>query len=722
MPGYFSCSRFMFKKRHFRWQFYVTFIMIFLFLHDVSAQDAAIDSLKKILPQLRDTARVGCLNRISAAYTKILMWEACYKQLDSARSYALLARDEGIALNHLRGVAQAYANLGELECEGGNFNKAEPFLKQSAEVYASLNLHPELNWVRITLGWSLFPQGKFTEARENLQKAAAYYNSVSNVMLESRAYRMIGNTYADQGYFLQAFENTQKAYVMGRKPGDTFGSLFSPEKKGDLFLLNEDTTSALMYYEESAKYAKSNGLKKAYLERMIEIHFLKKEYDSAFFFHHKYAEHIRNDFNDPEVQEFRLMVSYQKLGQLLLIFGKKDEAIKRLQEAVFFFKNTNEVNRQLTNLQLITEAFDKQFNNKEVLANAKQMIELGEKVGKRKFVRDGNWFVWRVYDREHNLPLAYAAHVKYSRLTAEIESDQHKRKIAVAEWLEKEKQLEAEVNILNSENEVKQAQLKTQLLIKKILVGGLVGFTLLGIILFRNLSLKRRNEKLQNETKQTALEKRATELEMQTLRAQMSPHFIFNSLNSINHFILQSDNVQASEYLAKFSRLIRLILQNSRAPFISLESELEALQLYLELEAVRFNHHFQYNINLEEGIDPSLVKVPPIIIQPYAENAIWHGLMQKEDRGKLDIKFFQRDGELFCEITDDGIGRDKARKIKSNSKSTHKSMGMKITAERLALLQKENRSEDYIKITDLTLADGTPGGTEVLLKIPAQYD
>ena len=691
-------------------------------MHDASAQDVDIDSLKRILPQLRDTARIDCLNRISAVYTKFLVWEACYKQLDSARSYALLASEEGIALNYLRGVAQAYANLGELECEGGKFNKAEPFLRQSAELYASLNLRPELNWVRITLGWCLFIQGNFTEARDHLQKAAAYYNSVSNVMLESRTYRMIGNTYAEQGYFLLAFENTQKAYLMGRKPGDTYGNLNSPEKKGDLFLINEDTATALMYYHESARYAKSHGLKKAYFERMIDIHFLTKQYDSALFFHDKYADHIKKDFNDPAVQQFRLMVSHDRLGQLLLIFGRKSEAIKTLQEAVSFFKNTNDINHLLINLQLITEAFDKQLNNKEVLANAKQMIEFAEKVGKRKFVRDGKWFVWKVYDREHNLPLAYAAHVQYSRLTAEIDSDQHKRKIAVAEWIEKEKQLEAEVNILNSENEVKQEQLKTQLLIKKILIGGLAGFTLLGLIFFRNLSLKRRNEKLQNEKKQTALEKRATELEMQTLRTQMSPHFIFNSLNSINHFILESDNVQASEYLAKFSRLIRLILQNSRAPFISLESELEALQLYLELEAVRFNHHFQYNINLEEGIDPSLVKVPPIIIQPYAENAIWHGLMQKEDKGKLDIKFFQRDGELFCEITDDGIGREKSRKIKSNSKSTHKSLGMKITAERLALLQKENRSEYYIKITDLILADGTPGGTEVLLKIPAQYD
>ena len=145
-------------------------------------------------------------------------------------------------------------------------------------------------------------------------------------------------------------------------------------------------------------------------------------------------------------------------------------------------------------------------------------------------------------------------------------------------------------------------------------------------------------ERSEKERQLSELKQKATELEMKALRAQMNPHFIFNSLNSINRFIMQSDKSQASRYLTKFSRLIRLILQNSQASLITLDSELESLQLYLSLEALRFNNHFDYKISVATNVDAISLKVPPLILQPYVENAIWHGLMHKEEKGQLDIE------------------------------------------------------------------------------------
>ena len=212
---------------------------------------------------------------------------------------------------------------------------------------------------------------------------------------------------------------------------------------------------------------------------------------------------------------------------------------------------------------------------------------------------------------------------------------------------------------------------------------------------------------------------KAAELEMQALRAQMNPHFIFNSLNSINRFILQNNKEQASEYLTKFSRLVRLILQNSQASLITLESELEALELYLELEALRFNNRFSYKISVSDDTDPEVIKVPPLIIQPYAENAIWHGLMHKGSKGNLEIKIYKKDDVLYCKIIDDGIGRKKAGALKSKSASTNKSMGIKITESRIALMQM-NGSAKSVEIKDLVYADGSAAGTEVILRIPVK--
>ena len=212
------------------------------------------------------------------------------------------------------------------------------------------------------------------------------------------------------------------------------------------------------------------------------------------------------------------------------------------------------------------------------------------------------------------------------------------------------------------------------------------------------------------------------ELEMQALRAQMNPHFIFNSLNSINMFILEKNKLQASEYLSKFSRLVRLILQNSQEALIPLERELEALQLYLELESLRFAQRFEYKIAMGDEVDTTVLKVPPLIVQPYVENAIWHGLMHKKEKGHLEIELYQEKEILSCKITDDGIGRKKAAELRSKSASTHNSTGIKITESRIAMMQKMNGSERSVEIKDLAHPDGGAAGTEVLIKIPRCYD
>lgn len=228
-------------------------------------------------------------------------------------------------------------------------------------------------------------------------------------------------------------------------------------------------------------------------------------------------------------------------------------------------------------------------------------------------------------------------------------------------------------------------------------------------------------ERSEKDRQLAELSQKATELEMQALRAQMNPHFIFNSLNSINMFILENNKLQASEYLSKFSRLVRLILQNSQETFIPLEKELDALQLYLELESLRFQDKFEYRISVSDEIDITVLKVAPLIIQPYVENAIWHGLMHKKEHGHLAVELYQEGRTLLCKITDDGIGRKQASALKGSSAAT-KSLGMRITADRIALLQQQKDKNTSIFITDLMLPDGKPGGTEVLIKIPVNYD
>ena len=230
-----------------------------------------------------------------------------------------------------------------------------------------------------------------------------------------------------------------------------------------------------------------------------------------------------------------------------------------------------------------------------------------------------------------------------------------------------------------------------------------------------------RNRLLQKERErnhQNELKQKATELEMQALRAQMNPHFIFNSLNSINNFILKNDKLQASEYLIKFSKLIRQILENSTLTLISLEQELETLILYIELEALRFQHKFNYEIIFSKDLDITSIKVPPLILQPFVENAIHHGLMPKEGPGHLKITITEMDGELFLKIEDDGIGRYKSGLINAHASHKHKSLGLNVTTERIGLLNYQHAENSKVEVNDLTDEQGKASGTEISINIP----
>jgi LytS/YehU family sensor histidine kinase len=225
-------------------------------------------------------------------------------------------------------------------------------------------------------------------------------------------------------------------------------------------------------------------------------------------------------------------------------------------------------------------------------------------------------------------------------------------------------------------------------------------------------------QNLENEKRENALQQRTTELEMQALRAQMNPHFIFNCLNAINHFILVNEVNTASDYLTKFSRLIRIVLDNSFRKYIFLSEELESLRLYIELEQIRFDHHFSFDISLKEVSDMDNIVIPPMLLQPFVENAIWHGLMYKEGSGTLDVELTKENEILICTITDNGIGRKRSAELKSTLSINKKSLGMNITASRLHLLNEGMGNHIELQITDLSDNVGQAAGTRVVITIP----
>lgn len=210
-----------------------------------------------------------------------------------------------------------------------------------------------------------------------------------------------------------------------------------------------------------------------------------------------------------------------------------------------------------------------------------------------------------------------------------------------------------------------------------------------------------------------------SKIELKALRTQMNPHFVFNSLNAIQHYIFNTKSEEAIKYLNKFARLVRIILNNSEKPTVTVGEDLEALKLYLELEQMRFEEKFEYEIIIDESVDPDYDIMPPLLMQPYVENAILHGLNPKPVKGKLTIRLYSKNNFLICTITDNGIGREKAAEIRRTMPiKNHKSMGMKITEDRLRILNEINNSHLSVSISDLKDDDGKSTGTRVDLFVP----
>jgi hypothetical protein len=241
----------------------------------------------------------------------------------------------------------------------------------------------------------------------------------------------------------------------------------------------------------------------------------------------------------------------------------------------------------------------------------------------------------------------------------------------------------------------------------------LLTLSILAGLRWRIATVKKREEE------KNRLKEQMAELENQALRSQMNPHFIFNCLNSINGFVVSNNPDEASRFVTKFSRLIRLILDNSKEPFVSLEQELAALKIYIELEKMRFASKFDSNIEIEDAINTSGIFVPPMIFQPFVENSIWHGLLHKETPGKLLIHVDIVADILQVSIEDDGIGRAAAAELKSKTALKNKSYGLAITRQRIINF---NKGEQFKIPTAVVVEDkfddqNRANGTRIVLKL-----
>ncbi|MEP6926472.1 MAG: histidine kinase [Ginsengibacter sp.] len=316
-----------------------------------------------------------------------------------------------------------------------------------------------------------------------------------------------------------------------------------------------------------------------------------------------------------------------------------------------------------------------------------------------------------IYDEKKDKDSSLIYYRVYRKAFDSLFSENHSVIINESEWVLKRKEMEN-----RNLQQLSQLQ-KREIIFKNALLLAALIFLILTFIIafFVNKSIQSKKKRTEDSFKQ-----KIAESQIQSLRAQMNPHFIFNCLNSIENFMMQNEKRKASDYLHKFSLLIRTILESSRNELTTIPLDMEALKLYVELEQMRFNNKFCY----KENIDPRLItgdyNVPSLLIQPYVENAIAHGIAHSDRADlKLKVSAILENDYIKYVIEDNGIGRNQSADYNKLNKLHHKSLGLQITRDRIHLFNREQNFDEYIKIIDLYNSDNKPAGTRVEVKIKA---
>lgn len=359
-----------------------------------------------------------------------------------------------------------------------------------------------------------------------------------------------------------------------------------------------------------------------------------------------------------------------------------------------------------------------------VIKEGNKAIDAGVATGQKELYYKVLGHMAKAYEQLGRFEEAYLTQAEYMALTNELFNEQKSRQITEVETKYETQKKEAEIESLSQHSQIQVLQLQKQ---RYGLFGlGILVLLLIGsaFLLYRQRILKEKQRltaiELDETKKRLKIEQQFRASELKALRSQMNPHFVFNALNSIQEYIMLNEKKLAGKYLGKFADLMRTYLDHSQCKAVTVREELDALNLYLELEKLRFEDSLEYIIDVDELIDPEEVKLPALLIQPFVENALKHGLLHKKKERKLRVDFTLHGEVLVCTIVDNGIGRQASAELNKQHSPRHKSYATGAINERIELINYSLTQPVTVETTDILSEVGVVVGTEVKLFIPAE--
>lgn len=564
-----------------------------------------------------------------------------------------------------------------------------------------------------------------TDSAKTLAISLLKYTQESHYLRgEAQSYDLLGVVYDILGNYDESLTAYKSAFELFLKLDDETGLADCQYHMGLVLQNDEQFKDALNYVEKAHDFYSKNELLSKLAKSSMTIGNLYltngKSLDEAIE-KMKEAEIISREIKDTTLISYSLSLQGDAYMQKKLF---PDSAIFCFQQSIDFLKKSNNhwslgfSRLGLAKAYLLKKQYELALINNDYALEEYEI--LNQKLGFRNTYENRK----DIFENQGNYKQASGAYKMLKLYTDSIYTENSSKQInRMKTEYETDKQ-EAEIASLSQLSQIQNLQIKQQ----RYAVFGLSGLVILifsgGVLIVRQRKLKQKQTLTQLELEETKkrlkIEKQYRSSELKALRSQMNPHFVFNALNSIQEYIVLNEKKLAGKYLGKFADLMRTYLNHTQAKNVTIQEEVEALNLYLELEKLRFEESLSYQITVDENVDQYLISIPSLLIQPYVENALKHGLLHKKGDGNLFIDFtYNEDYDILeCLIRDNGIGRTASIKINNMRNPTHKSFATEATKSRLDLLNHNTNKPIGETIEDLYDSNGLPIGTKVILKIP----